>query len=554
MTESAEPSAASAAPTPVPVKSNLTLETALYYADGYVRTGQLEAARALYSKILIDIPDSADARRGLRFATADATFGDMGVYVDRVVQAVTHGVDFVATASQGWFFTHLVDHRFIARDLIPESPSRCAPAADRGPLGQAYDAATLLNELGRISSPAELYARLTQTVDLRDGVILSDSFSCVPDADLSATISAGFPPTALNIVIIGAGCTGLTLANGLKTALGSRVNVLVVENRVEAHHIKRPYQRSWLMEIPITTFDGFFDDTVVDMLRRTGTRDTVGATINIFETLLLLSCKAQGVRFLFSAEPDLSFIGGAPVQLVFDATGGRLNPPELLDVTSDEVRVHELQAGSLSSPNPHLHRLGINADVLVQDRAFELAVGPRALRPVYHGAHMAYAQFKVTNAPIELHEKLTDMLRPHNQDARFYMWPGFLHASINQLLIVTGLLPDEYTALAQAVTRSTPITQVLANYELLRHLDPIVVRMLNETASAQRGAQAMVEPPFITEPYVRPFPQPLDVMFGKPLIPIGDSVYNGNLKTGNGLRAHLVQVRRIHDAFLTSLE
>ncbi|MGB7346898.1 MAG: hypothetical protein WBD20_21930 [Pirellulaceae bacterium] len=56
--------------------------------------------------------------------------------------------------------------------------------------------------------------------------------------------------------------------------------------------------------------------------------------------------------------------------------------------------------------------------------------------------------------------------------------------------------------------------------------------------------------PYIYAPYVEPYSPSGETVSGKPLIRIGDSVFNGNPKTGNGLGSHLLHIRQIHDLFI----
>ena len=59
-----------------------------------------------------------------------------------------------------------------------------------------------------------------------------------------------------------------------------------------------------------------------------------------------------------------------------------------------------------------------------------------------------------------------------------------------------------------------------------------------------------LEPPFIYAPYVKPMTGKFDKIYHKPLIPIGDSIFNGHPKVGNGLGFHLKHVTKVNDAML----
>ena len=59
-----------------------------------------------------------------------------------------------------------------------------------------------------------------------------------------------------------------------------------------------------------------------------------------------------------------------------------------------------------------------------------------------------------------------------------------------------------------------------------------------------------MEPPFIFAPYLKPY-LPDEVMHGRPLIRVGDSIFNGNPKTGNGLSRHLRHLGFVRDCLAT---
>ena len=107
------------------------------------------------------------------------------------------------------------------------------------------------------------------------------------DSELTSSVSGKY----LNIIILGAGVVGLALANALKMGLGDRINILVIENRVSELHIKKPYVRSWLTNVPLELFTGVYDPTVTRLLNEFGVNNYLGGKLNLIETLLYISCK-----------------------------------------------------------------------------------------------------------------------------------------------------------------------------------------------------------------------------------------------------------------------
>ena len=70
---------------------------------------------------------------------------------------------------------------------------------------------------------------------------------------------------------------------------------------------------------------------VKQILQEFGEVNYLGAKINLIETLFLYSNKMLGVKFLFSASYNINIINHADVDLVIDATGGKID----LDTPSD---------------------------------------------------------------------------------------------------------------------------------------------------------------------------------------------------------------------------
>ena len=58
----------------------------------------------------------------------------------------------------------------------------------------------------------------------------------------------------LNVLVMGAGCCGLFSRTILKK-IGSLVNILVCENRVQKSRIREPYLRNWLTNLPKFLFN-----------------------------------------------------------------------------------------------------------------------------------------------------------------------------------------------------------------------------------------------------------------------------------------------------------
>lgn len=156
--------------------------------------------------------------------------------------------------------------------------------------------------------------------------------------DLDSTFQGYFTNSTLNVVIVGGGPTGLFLANSLaqasramKSSQNQRpeIRVIVIENRLQATGVKQGFTRS-KQAIPIV------EDMVETIDRRLGTifsgisadeeNEFLALPFNAIETLLLLSTRDLGVKFLYGDLKDFApFLSKEPNLVAFDASGHRLD-------------------------------------------------------------------------------------------------------------------------------------------------------------------------------------------------------------------------------------
>ena len=125
------------------------------------------------------------------------------------------------------------------------------------------------------------------------------------------------------MVIVGGGVCGLFLAYNLTNYFGGKANILVLDNRSRQQHTRQPFRREWLTHVPTGHFKFNGPINVRLLLECFGVNGLIGVPINILEAIFQLSCKAQGVKFYFSAALDYSKLNTDAIHLVFDATGNR---------------------------------------------------------------------------------------------------------------------------------------------------------------------------------------------------------------------------------------
>lgn len=146
-----------------------------------------------------------------------------------------------------------------------------------------------------------------------------------------------FSQESLNVVIVGAGPVGLFLANALaradrekarRTTWQPPIRITVFDNRVDHPGVKRPYTRNWQTVPELEDFYNIVDDNVRKIFETVSDEGKFGLPLNAIETLLYLSCRDRGVKFIFDAnyEQYIPMLEQKASNLmVFDTTGHRMD-------------------------------------------------------------------------------------------------------------------------------------------------------------------------------------------------------------------------------------
>jgi hypothetical protein len=152
-----------------------------------------------------------------------------------------------------------------------------------------------------------------------------------------------FTKDTLNVIILGAGPVGLFLTSALMEmqqrvvadgAEALEIRVVVFENRVATPGRKSLYARDWMTDISRDYMEGTLPSKLLQLLdvlfNTEGEDANVSLPINALETLLLLSNRAAGVKFIYddyrNYEEELNAI---PNLVVFDASGHHIQKLEL---------------------------------------------------------------------------------------------------------------------------------------------------------------------------------------------------------------------------------
>jgi hypothetical protein len=404
----------------------LTRDQALQRAVQLWKKGsQAESKRLLY-EVLKQAPQDVQSRALLRSAVSNQVRGDTADFSNRFEQAFMSDPDsFLHNAARGWLYSLTLDQAFVdpsleRRSLPPKRKPKSTPVRQAG-RGSADE---ILSSLLLMENLKERWQAVLDLTHSNERVVVEDSFASVDDAELHDQLAKSLRHDGLNIVVIGGGIMGLALANALKMGFGDRMSILVIENRIQGPHIKEPFNRHWLTHFSNALIEGVYDPLVSQLLVEFGNGTHVGATLAVIETLLLVSNKKLGVRFLFKDDYDLSFIDNSDTSLVFDASGGRFRADPaayregICAAPTDELLV---ALPEMIGHGRGYARHGITdfSDVPAS-KISARREGDRFV-PHQNGAPIRSAMFKVTRLPLGLYDPLLAFVKQNNEDSQFYV-------------------------------------------------------------------------------------------------------------------------------------
>lgn len=533
---------------------SLTLQESLSLATEYLDKRCIQQASALGLKMYASCGSKSEIRAILRECIRRGTLAETQLWVESTVRKLAIESDFISDASLGWQYSLLLDTDFICSDIYQETKDARLSEPSNSPSRTLQDGSSaefLLNTLVDCTGIQECYAQLQALPNLECNALRADSTlddSSGPQ-DLGQYLTAMSCGGKLSIVIVGAGCTGLALANALKLGFGDHVDILILENRVSQAHHKVPYCRNWLTNIPLGFLHGVLDSRLTTIMARVGDQGYMGLPLNVFESLLLLANKTLGCQFLFEQEFNLSVLATYPVNLVIDATGGRLAND---DSWSEQCFATQCVVARAANFAHGFERFGVRKNLPSADISIPLGQIGAKWVPLHEGGAIQVPMFKITGLPASLYEPVMRLIANRNEDCKFYIWPGKLKQEINELLIIVNLARHEFEKMRRLVRKPMSLNEFCADVGQTTEDQRLiqVAQLLEDLVCLGPEVAVRVEPPFIFKPYARPLTEQGEFLHGSLLLRIGDSVYNGNPKTGNGLGRHLAWVVRFHDELI----
>ena len=147
--------------------------------------------------------------------------------------------------------------------------------------------------------------------------------------------------------------------------------------------------------------------------------------------------------------------------------------------------------------------------------------------------------FKLTGIPINLMQTILEAVRKLNSFNLFYIWSGALRAEINEGLILVNLHDKECGFLTSIIDDPITLKALLSNNpNISEYLNRNIVSILEMLVGMDVDSQIKIEQPFKYYPYVN-LNAGFGLLSGKRVFPVGDSLFCGHPKAGNGLGSHL---------------
>ena len=450
-------------------------------------------------------------------------------------------------AAKGWLYDLKFDQNFLARNEeinlhTKINNSKNASSYKSQKQNSAFKLETIAAKLNEIEDLGDKFHTLDCLNTSESKLLFADSFSESNSYDFQDIQNSAFKKNKLNVVIIGAGPCGLYLSNALKYQLTNKINILVLDNHCDERHFKKPFSRRWLTHLPMKYFEEYFDDDVGKLAGGFGTDGYIGLPINLIETLLLISSKKNGVKFYFDHNFDYSDFNNSLVDLIFDASGGRMQninqkmPSERdIEIEIPNVDMNFGYAGTKNLPIKNLNSNGNFSISLKEDGYYHY--------PHFNENRIFKRMMKLTHVPISMHPNLMEFVRSLNNN-RFYIWKGMLASEINQLLVIINLTITEYNYLKPIISDMQLLNIDLVGKALASGNLGSDLMDFFKLCAANHDGQICMNSPFVSMPMVNL--TPLDKRInGVEVYPVGDSLFQGNPKVGNGLGRHLNHIKKL---------
>jgi hypothetical protein len=463
---------------------------------------------------------------------------------------------FVSFASGGWLFTKSFDNHFIWRQpqisfkYLNEKHSNFFLNDSIHNISVINDSTKTIDYLNAEKSVKEKFDKLKKLIEEKNLNLIHDSFKSLPNNDVQRAQNLTFKDGKLNIMIIGGGVTGLFFASSIKNILGDKVCILILDNRSKLPNTREIFSRNWLTHIPVKTVQKNISKNISNLLGDFGKNGLIGIPLNLLESILMLSCKDQGIKFYFSPKIDYLKLNSKLISFFVDSTGGRFNEIDYSDLITQEVDV------KVPHSFMNFKKIGLNQlECLPQKVKSHLDIKLKIINfihfPYIENTKIHTQMFKIIGIHSSLLKPLIDFIKPINGLNLFYVWEGDLQDEINEGLVLVNLTIKDYKIFSNCSFYSKNLNQFINNnMEVLKSLDENINSVLNKIKELDKNNLIEIEEPFSYLPYVN-LNAENGYLNNKRIFPIGDSLFCGHPKVGNGLGNHFKFINHLTEKITT---
>ena len=403
-----------------------------------------------------------------------------------------------------------------------------------------YDTKNLIQYLSNFTTIKELYIKLEEILYLKHPVLIDENFK-----NIKTKINQ-HSEFQTNFLFLGGGITSLFFANILKSHLKDNVNIIIFDNRIHSKGKRKVFDRNWLTHLDIYNFTAMLDDEINLILNKFVKNNLIGLPLKFLEAILMIFCKDRGINFIFNENLSFSSFDNLDIDFFIDCTGGRINK----FYTNNSI-INDLDIEYKGNPT-NFAFAGIPNKIYSSNiYNFKLKKHGNLYRPMYKGKKIEAFMFKITGIPSKYYNNFLKLISNKNKDNLFYIWNGNLPSEINELLMFINLDKSQYKLLKKIlINKVNPIKflKIITDNHIL--LDIRIINLINILSELNLNCKTIIiEPPYKYNPYINPI-NSINYINKIPLLPIGDSIFCGHPKVGNGLNFHLKFINNFAKNFI----
>lgn len=431
-------------------------------------------------------------------------------------------------SSIGWYYSDVMESKYVqeietANKKINESYLK---KKNKEKIKQDYFNIDLLNLINE-DDIENNWQKLKRFIKYHNSNSLQDDFINSSDNKYKILNEFISDSRKLNILVYGSGICGLFFSHTLKKKLGEFVNIIVYDNRIKSHGTLKSFSRDWLTYLPLKYFKGKINEDLFNLINKFSYKKFIGLPIYILETLFFLHCKLQGTKFMFREYIEIDKINKHSISLIIDATGGRF---DYKSKKKAEIQNHFISQFNFPSVS--------GRTISLKSREISLKKKDGYFFPMKKNFIYNVPQIKITNITNKNFEVIKKYLDKVNKKSLFYSWQGALPPKINNNLVIINLEKKYYNNLLRVVNSKTTLNSFIKKNNIKDFFCDETINFLSFLENIDDFREILLEPPFIYQPKFKDL-NDFSSLNSNFVIPVGDSLFNGNVKCSNGLHKHL---------------